>query len=215
MIRNCYLIMLLFLLPVALTAQDAAPAKSSSDSLGAIPVQSQYSDRFNITSICFNKKLELSGKGEILEVVLTLENRIDDPQDFYIFVIATYETGKPTMTSFDNPIPPHRRLRSFVPFPLDLANFDYTENGTDGKPLKDEHGQNMHLYKKYPKNPTAGVNPETGKPYNLKDRLLVRTEHLSKYRHRYTYFNEVAVLIFDKEGKPIYRQLYKLVGYRH
>ena len=213
--RPLHALLFVFIFGAALAAQDATPAKPSAATTGTIPVQSQYSDRFSITSIDFNKKTELSGKGEILEVVLTLVNQIDDPQDLYIFVIATYEVGKPNESLLDAPIPPHQRIRSFVPYPLDLSNFDYTENGKDGKPAKDDQGQDVHLYKKFPKNPLAGVDPSTGKPYTLKDRLIIRTQHLSKFRHKYTYFNEVAVLVFDKDGKPVYRQVYKLNGFRH
>ncbi len=204
---------LILFLPVFLFAQDT-PAKKTEPS-GAIPVQSQYSDKFEIKNVDFNKKVDLNGKGENLDVTFILDNHMDDPQDLYLFVVASYEVGKPKETLFDNPIPPHKRIRSFVPFPLDLANFEYSETDDKGQLLKDEQGKEIHLYKKFPKNPQAGIDPSTGKPYHLVDRLVVRTNHMSKYRHNFAFFNNVTILVFDKDGKPIFRQQYELKGYRH
>ena len=204
---------LILFLPVYLFAQDT-PAKKTEPS-GAIPVQSQYSDKFEIKNVDFNKKVDLNGKGENLDVTFILENHMDDPQDLFLFVIASYEVGKPKESLFDKPIPPHKRIRSFVPFPLDLANFEYSDTDDKGQPLKDEQGKEIHLYKKFPKNPQAGIDPSTGKPYHLVDRLVIRTGHMSKYRHNFAFFNNVTILVFDRDGKPIFRQQYELKGYRH
>ena len=48
----------------------------------------------------------------------------------------------------------------------------------------------------------------------LKEKLLIRTEHLSKYRVNYKYFNYVTIMMFNEKGEPVYRQLYELMGWR-
>lgn len=207
---------MLLLFPIFLFAQDTPVKKTESiEPNSSIPVQAQYSDKFSVSDVCFNKKVELNGRGEILDIVFTLNSHIDDPQDLYIFVIATFEVGKPKETSFDRPIPSHKKMRSFVPYPLDLANFDYSEKDGNGKLIKDDQDKDIHLYKKFPKNPMAGIDPSTGKAYHLTDKIVVRTDHFSKYRHNYAYFNCAIILIFDKEGKPVFRQQYELTGFRH
>ena len=50
--------------------------------------------------------------------------------------------------------------------------------------------------------------------YHLKDKLNIWTTHLSKYRNNYFFFNEVTILIFDKDGNPLFRQLYSISGKR-
>ncbi len=170
-----------------------------------IPVQSLYSNLFNINKIYFNKRIDYTGKGEILEVEFRLNNIIDDPHDLYIFVIATDEIEEKIVeSSFKMPVPPQKKLRSFVPFPDDIKNFEYPDPDNKGKTS----------LKKEPKDPQAGVDPKTGKPYHLSDSIFVRTYHLSKYRNNYYFFNGVILLIYDKDGKPLFRQKYRFSGIR-
>lgn len=181
------------------------PVKEKSEKVNMIvPVQAQYNDNFKIESCYFNKKIEGTGKGEIMEVEMVIRNQTDLPMDMYVFTICTFEKTEKTRSSFEIPVPLKERVRNFVPYPNDIKNFEY-EN-VDKKP-------GISLLK-YPKNPKAGTNPETGKPYNLKDKLLIRTYHLSPYRANYVFFNHVTILIFDVEGKPIYKQTYMMTGSR-
>ncbi len=64
------------------------------------------------------------------------------------------------------------------------------------------------MKKKHAKDYKLGVDPATNKPYALKDKIIIRTDHLSPYRKNYKFFNNAAVLIYDDEGKLLYRQLY-------
>jgi hypothetical protein len=169
-----------------------------------IPVQAQYSNKFRIERYYFNRKIDPKGQGELLEIELLIENLTDDPMDLYIFTIATFEKVERTTSSFERPVPEKERIRNFTPFPFDKKNFEY-EN-------PDKKGQTRLV--KYPKNPKAGVNPSTGGAYHLKDRLVVRTYHLSKYRTNYTFYNNATILIFDGEGKAAFRQIYAIEGYR-
>lgn len=169
-----------------------------------IPAQAQYSNKFKIQEIYFNKIIDVAGRGEILEVEFRINNRIDDPLDLYIFVIATYEKDEKTKSSFEMPIQKKGKIRSFVPFPEDKQNFKYTNSEKEGKAE----------LRKFPKDPKAGVDPSTGKPYHLKDSIFVRTYHLSKYRNNYFFFNEVTLLVFDKNGNILFRQLYNISGVR-
>lgn len=188
--------------------------KSPASIMTSIPVQSKYSNTFAIKNIDFNKLVDLSRTGDLLEVQFILQNLTEDPMDLYVFTIATYEKSEKTRSSFENPIHPTQRIRSFVPYPDDITNFQYPETDRQGNVVKDAGGVEKVKLLKFPRNPKAGIDPTTGKPYHLVDKLVIRTKHLCKYRRNYFYFNEMAILIFDGEGKLVFRQLYKLEGHR-
>ena len=179
-----------------------------------IPILSQYSNTFKFSSINFNKKVDVGGRGEVLEVEMELVNLLDDPQEVYIFSIATFEKCERTSSSFEAPIPEKDKLRSFVAYPNDIKNFEYPDTDKSGNTKKDDNGKDKVKLIKFPKNPLAGVNPDTGKPYLVKSKLVVRTNHLSLYRNNYFFFNNVTVLVFDKEGKPVYKRNFELKNFR-
>ncbi len=205
---------LMILFTGIVTAQNKDEEKEKNVKIKPVPIQAQYTDRFDIQNIYFNKRIDLKGVGEILEVELILRSHLDDPQELNIFVIASYEKKHRKETSFLHPIPPQKKIKSFVPYPDDIKNFQYPYTDRNGKVRKDEKGMDRLMFVKNPVDPKKGINPETGKPYLLKDKLVLRTRHLSKYRYDYFFFNEVAVLIYDKDGKPLFRQLYELKGFR-
>lgn len=208
-------VFLILLLPGLLISQENTTTKEDVKSISNIPVQAQYSNNFVIKNLFFNKRIDLGGKGEILEVEFVLENLTDDPQDLYIFTIATFEKKETTRSSFEPPIPPKEKIRTFVTFPDDLSNFSYPDLDEQGKPKKDKNGADIIKLLKFPKNSKAGLDAATGKPYHLVEKMQIRTNHLSKYRKNFYFFNNLAVLVFDSEGKPAFRQLYKIVGSRN
>jgi hypothetical protein len=193
-------------------AEDRSP-KTVMDSV-VVPAQSQYSDRFIIRNIYFNKRVDLAGKGDILEIEMVLENLTDDPMDFYIHAIASFEKVEKTRSSFERPVPEKERIRSFVPYPEGVENFQYPVKDRDGNTKKDYFGKEMIELKKLPHDSKKGVDPSTGKMYHLEKKLVVRTYHLSLYRNNYFFFNEAVILMFDAEGKPVFRQQYALNGWR-
>lgn len=209
-----YIVIMLALLAPALVFSADIDSNKQMNVMTNIPVLSQYSDTFSIQNLYFNKKIDINGKGEILEIEFILENLTDDPVDIYLFTIATYEKTEMTKSSFEMPIPPRERIRTFVTYPDDIQNFTYPVLDKDGKPVKDEKGLDKVKLEKFPKNSKAGVDPATGKPYHLVDKLVIRTIHLSPYRKNYFFFNNLAVLIFDSEGKPTYRKLFEIKGKR-
>ncbi|SRR6056297_207853 len=198
--RKLLIVILVCALPALLFSQEKKKAGDQH-----IPIGAQYSNSFEISDIYFNRRIDTTGKGELLEVEMVIKNLTDDPMDLYVHVIATYEREEKTRSSFEMPIPEKERIRSFVPFPGDKADYQYPH------PEKAD----ATMLKKAPKNPTSGVNPDTGKPYNLESKLLIRTYHLSEYRTNYFFFNEVTVLVYDNEGKPVFRQLYEIEGRRY
>ncbi|HOD14946.1 MAG TPA: hypothetical protein PLA65_04510 [Spirochaetota bacterium] len=212
MIRNIA-ITLALLVPALVFSADIDNSKQMNVRTN-IPVLSQYNNTFSIQNLYFNKRIDVTGKGEILEVEFILENLTDDPIDIYLFTIATYEKTEVTKSSFERPIPPKERIRTFVTYPDDIQNFTYPVYDKDGKPQKDENGLDKIKLEKFPKNPKSGVDPSTGKPYHLTDKLVIRTTHISPYRKNYFFFNNLAVLIFDSEGKPAYRKLFEIKGKR-
>lgn len=208
------LLLICILLP-GLSFSQENKVQDTSKKSQIIPVQSQYSNSFIIRDITFNKETDLHGKGEVLDVQFVLQNKTDDPMDLYIIVIASYEKKERTRSSFEMPIPEKDRIRSFAPYPFDLENYQYPVTDTKGNQVKDASGHAKVRFQKFPKDPKQGINPITGKMYHLNDRLVIRTQHLSKYRTNYFFFNEVMVLIFNNEGQPQYRQQFKLSGIRH
>ncbi len=208
--KRMSLILLMMLLPWSADAQQGgakkveAPKEKGTPIQSSFPVQAQYSKTFKIFPYYFNKRIDPSGKGELLEVEMIFENLTDDPQDLYIFVIATYEKKEKTKSSFEIPVPESERIKNFVAFPDDIRNFQYE---------KDTEKGGVQLVK-YPKNTKAGINPETGKAYHLDEKLLVRTFHLSPYKKKFYFFNHVTILVFDSEGKPAFRREFQLKGIR-
>ncbi len=217
MIRNLS-ITLLIIIPAFLLSQENTPEKKS-DTTGSsqvktqIPVQAQYSNRFKIKHVNFNKHIDFWGRGEILEIEFVIINQTDDPMDLYIFTIATYETKREKDSYFKMPIDSEKKI-NFVPHPFDLDNFQYPKTDYKGNLIKDESGNQAMTFITFPKNPKTGINEKTGKPYHLEQKLIIRNTHLSKYRVNYTFFNEATLIIFDKDGNPVFRQLYKLIGKR-
>ena len=169
-----------------------------------IPVQSLYSNQVKIKDVYFNKRVDRTGKGEELEVEVLLENLTDNPMDVFVNVIATYEKVEKTKSSFEMPIPEKERIRNFVPYPDDIANYEYTDS------------KGKKIFQAYPKNTKSGINPLTNKLYSLpvRENLIVRSYHVSPYRKDYVFFNYVTVLVFDKDGNPILREVYELKGKR-
>lgn len=169
-----------------------------------IPIQELYSNLVRIKDVYFNKRIHNTGRGEVLEVEIIFENLTDDPKDVYVNVIATYEKEEKTKSSFEMPIPEKERIRNFVPFPDDIANYEHPDQ------------QGVKRLKAYPKNTTTGINPFTNTLYRLPVDLkfVVRSTHLSRYRKNYVFFNYATIIVFNKEGVPILREVYELRGRR-
>lgn len=100
-------ILLLISLPLNLFAQAGTDKKEEKKgdtrTISAVPIQSQYSKAFTITNVYFNRRIDIGGKGETLEVEMKLNNKTDETQELYIFVIAAYEDRHANLTSFSPP----------------------------------------------------------------------------------------------------------------
>ncbi len=193
------LLLTFLLIPVMLFAQDKVDTNKKNES--NFPVHSVRTDLFKIKQLSFNKTIP-SDSGEILEVEIILENLVDDPMDLYVFTIASYENSYIPKSSFERPSKEDKNpIKLLVPFPNNIKNFEYDHG---------QFGEKKPSYIKYPKDYKAGVNPDTGKPYLLNEKLIIRTTHLTKYLKKFNFFNEMTVLIFDKDGKLLFRQQYHL-----
>ncbi len=195
---------LLFIVPVLIFSQD----KPADEKLNATvkdnkPVIAILTDIFQINSLSFNKRHDPKGRGVELQVEFQLYNNTDLKRNLYIFVIGTYEEEVWAKSSiFGTKILPIRSDIKFIEtYPPNNDNFLYEENG-------------IKLYEKYPKDFKLGINPGENKPYSLDEDLIVRTSLISKYRKHYLYFNHVTLIIYGDEGELIYRQVYRIDGYR-
>ena len=205
---------LICILPVLGCAQPQpqAPAQPSdqgkkADASGTkdpFPPQSVDTDDYKVSPPSFLRKGDNQGKGEVLEVGFDITNNTDNPHQLYLFVIATYEDTKWLYNSFKTKktVPEKVAIEYFSASPDNRANFEYDINGV--KELK-----------KYPKDYKLGVDPATGKIYTLKDRIIVRTQHLTEYRKNFKMFNNVTVIVYDDEGTVKFRRTYALKGIRH
>lgn len=210
------LILLFLLIPAILSSQNTAPAKKETTAAisTSATVLNKFSDQFRIKNVYFNRRLDMGGRGEILEIEMLIENLTDDPFDLYVFSIASYEVEIKHLNSFDRPVPPEKQIKNFVTFPNDIENFKYPYKDKNGKIRKDVWGKDIYLYQKHPHDYKKGLNPSTGKLYRVKDKLIIRTYHLSPYRTHYYYFNEAAILAYDTKGTPVFRQHYQFTGWR-
>jgi len=201
MLKKIFIIILLF--SVSFVYAEDTSNKTPKQSLSPL---STHSKIISVKSINFNKRIDLKGRGEILEVDFSLKNNTDNSMKLYIFVVALYHKNYRKLTSFDSPVPPQKKIKTFVPFPNNLKNFQHT--------AKDPMGKEYIQLVTYPKNYKEGTDPLTGKPYFLKNKIRVTTKHLSPYRTNYYYFNHAAITIYNKDGQTLFRQIYKLNGFR-
>ena len=195
-----FVLILFLLFPAMIFSQDQG-ADGKTDFTG-FPVQSVRNDSFNLINLSFNEFVS-DIRGQTLEVEFQLMSKLDFKQEYYIFVVATYEKSYQTKSSFESPsLDDPGEIKLIVPFPEDLSNFEYTD--------KDKSGAEKKVYVKYPKNIKAGIDPLTQKPYMLEDRLTFRSRHLSRYRKNFVYFNHVCILVFDIDEKLVYRQVFQI-----
>jgi len=195
-----FLISLFLIIPVFLFSQDKGISVKIDPK--KIPVQSVRSELFKIIHLSISK-LQPDNTGEVLETQFQIENQTNIPMDLYIFVIATYEKGYITKSSFEKPSLDDRDpIKFFVTYPDNVENYEYTEKKANGTEKK--------VYYKTPKNIRAGINKKTGKPYRLEDIITFSSRHFSKYRKNYFFFNQITILIFDTEEKLVFHQNYSL-----
>jgi hypothetical protein len=168
-----------------------------------LPSQAKYTDILTVKRVYFNKRTDPRGRGNQLEVSVEIYNNTNFPRDLYIFIIASNDDVVMQKSSFgvEMNLPERVDTRFLVAYPYSKENFEYKEN-------------NKTVLKKYPKNLRKGINLETGRPYKLKERLHIRSYHLSRYRKKYIFFNTVTFLIFDDEEKLLYRQIFTIDGVR-
>lgn len=229
MIRKSILAVAFIMMPFAAFAQNQE-GKAAADNKGGLakfPVQSIRPYEFDVKHYTMSRAYEVHGRGEILNVEFELHNNTDDPRELYIYTIATNELHRPHQSTFDQILTEDEKqvMRVFVPCPIAAE-----DKKAEHRNMKNENfiftlgeGENQHkTLMKYPVDPKLGVNPLDGKAYRLVDNLIVKTQHLSKYRKNYFFFNTLTLLIFDKNkltdehGRiwPVYRQVYKIEGLR-
>ena len=197
------LIFLIALIPALLFAQDQANIKNDPFKM---PVLSIATDKFRMADLSFNRMVP-GGDEDILEVEFMLHNLTDDPMKLYVFVIATYESHFFTTSSFQRPsLEDREEIKVFTPFPDDVKNFQYT--------FKDEKGAEKTESLKFPKNVKTGVNPGTGEPFQLYERLTFRSYHPFRDLRKFNFFNEITILIFDEKEELIYRDFFKVTQKR-
>lgn len=217
MFKKTIIIATLLLFPVFLLSQEKTentkenketkvPEKSVSKAKkdkDSFPVQAIHTESFDVKNFTMNKQKDSRGRGNQLEVNFDIINNTDYNWKLYVFVMASYDTVIMEKTSFgkDGIMPERIDTDLFVAHPDQRKNFEYTINGKT-------------MVKKYPKNIKSGVDLQTGKPYVLDEKLHIRTYHLSGYRKKYSFFNNVTILIFDDEEKLMYRQVYAIKGKR-
>lgn len=204
--------LILLLAPMLLFAQanegNNSSNKTESDTV-VVPILAQYSDRFKINPIYFNKRTDIRGLGEILEIEMTIENLTDEPIDLNIFTIATYETSIKSDSSFEMPVDKTDIIKVLVASPEnDGENFKYALKDEDGNIQKDYFGKDRFEYRKVPRDATKGHI------IKLEDTYLLRTYHLCKYTKKYSFFNEATIIIYDLNGNPVFFQSFLLDKYR-
>jgi hypothetical protein len=219
--RNIFLSMIIMIVCSAVTFSQtnqggAAASKVSPEAKAAdsgkqqkedpTPTYAVSNEDLSVTMPSFSKTTDIHGKGDVLEVQFSVENNSDGKHQLYIFVLATREDIKWVTNSFNTKkiYPEKNDIVEFVPVPGTRDNFEYDTNGV--KSIK-RHAKDFKL----------GVDVFTGKPYELtalKNKINIRTEHLILYKKKYKFFNHVTILVYDDEGKVMYRQIYELKGIR-
>jgi len=165
------ILMLIIPLLVFSEDKDEQTSPSGKKKVKAKSVLSLYDNRVKIKSIDFNKVMDMNGRGENLNVQMIVENQTDDPMELYVFVIALYDKEEITKSSFQKPIREKDRIRSFVPFPLDMKNFtiEQPKKSSNGTIMRDSSGKEIMIktLSMEPNDIALGVDPETKEPYYL------------------------------------------------
>ena len=202
--------LILMLIPVVLFAQANGSVAEPAYQSDLVPIASQYSERFQIKPIYFNKRIDPTGVGEILEIEMVIVNLTDEPIDLNIMAVATFEAPPKSESSFEMPVESYEIIKTLVASPgNDGENFKYPVKDKDGNVLKDYFGKERFEFKKVP------LDPKKGHIITVEDTYMLRTYHLCRYKRKnYSFFNEVAILIYDPEGKPVYYQSYLIDKYR-
>lgn len=199
--RLIYIMFLIY--PLIMFSQENTSDEKVSAVVDNKPVLAVFTDVFDIKSLSFNKRNDPKGRGDELQVEFQLYNNTDLKRNLYIFVVATYEEEIWARNSIlgTKIIPIRSDIKFIETYPSDNDNFKYEENGNT-------------FYDKYPKDYKLGINPFESKPYFLDEDLIVRTSIISKYRKHYLFFNHVTLIIYGDEGELMYRQVYRIDGYR-
>lgn len=217
-----FLLLVFLMIPALLAGQDTNNSEQESD-IVVVPILAQYSDRFKISPIYFNKKMDIAGRGDILEIEMIFENLTDDPIEFKLFTVGIYGMQKKSDTSFEMPSDTTKTTSGYTPayrpfisstfiqtlaaWPDDADNFIYSLKDQDGNNIKDYFGKEKTEYRIVPKDTSKGMDVKL----EPTERTVIRTSLLCKYKKRnYNFFNESAILIYGSEGKPIFYQQYKL-----
>lgn len=227
MIRKSILTVALIMIPFVSFAQNQEnkAAAENKGGLAKFPVQSIRPYEFDIKHFTMSRIYEVRGRGEILNIEFALQNKTDVPRDLYIYTIATYEVHREHPSTFDKLIPENEKqvIRVFVPCPIAAEDKNAEHYVMKHENFIFDLGENQQkVLLKYPRDPKLGVNPLDGKAYRLKDDLIVKMQHLSRYRKNYCFFNTLTLLVFDanklndENGRiwPVFRQVYKIEGLR-
>jgi len=199
MFRRTFIMLALFV-PVSFVFSQSDTVKDEKNKTKIEkPEQIVTTDVFGIENLSFNKKIDPTGKGELLQVEFALKNNTDSPLELYIFMMGTVEDKEWVWNTFNNRKVTLKKIiiKHFASTPDDKTQFEKEEDG-------------KKVINKYPKDFKTGINPNTGKPYILESYLPVRTELLSQYRKKYQFFNYATIYIFDNEGELLFYQNYSL-----
>jgi hypothetical protein len=184
---------------------NAAVTDAKPETKNDYPTQAVNTDAFEMLQLTFNRKGDPQGKGDLLLVEFALSPNTAYKYKLYIHVIATVEKENWGTNSFNNKKMFLNGVDTdlFVPYPdpEDRKNFEYQIDGKT-KLLKFPHD-----YK-------TGVNPLTKEAYYLDKYTPVMTKHLAPYKKQFKYFNYATIIIFDDEGKLMFKQIYNLNKYR-
>lgn len=195
--KKSILVFILIIIPILGFSQENE--NSSGEKKDEKPVVAIKTDIFSIRHLSFNKKVDRIGRGELMQVEFQLYNNTDFKRKLYVFVIGTYEELEWHMNSFGTKrlFPEENLIKYIAASPDKLDNFKYQEGDKE-------------VYYKYPKDYKLGINPLSDQIYELDHTLIIRTELLNKYRKNYKFFNHVTIIIYDDEGKMLFRQIYTI-----
>ena len=221
---------MILLLATGLMAQTKAEPRAGGETVEVLshPVQSLRTHLFDIEKFTISFGYEHRGFGEILTAEFGIRNKTDNERELYIYTIATEDVDPTGDSTFKRPREEADNvlIRNFVPFPVAAEDNNKEFGNMKHMNFRYKLGKDSHplgTLRKFPHDPKLGIDPSTGKAYKLNETLFVKTQHHSKYRKNYLFFNHVTLLIFDAKNltdekgnlnPPLYRQIYRIEGKR-
>ena len=191
------------------------------------------SDSFDVKNISFGRRHESGGKGEVLQVIFEVHNKISKSMDLKFFVIGFHEKNSVDPIQRRRIKYPKWRERDFDKEDLNIVLLDSIPRINKVKIDPDIDPENEFVFPSFisyvqhlDKNPATGIpfklyglgstvvtEPVKETRYQIvsvRFKTSVTTLLFSQYKPGFEFFNYIGIVIYDSQNKTAFRHFYQL-----